>query len=142
MTTTTETGVPDTREELIRKTVDFASRLQERIERGTVDTAIAAAQCRALWYVTSGLLDDETSGLLSLQGSSVGPGPIKRFFAGDGKVLLLAYLPDSPGWVLQSINPTDGSRTLLKRSGADIGDREHEIVTLTAGLLARGLLAL
>lgn len=142
MTTTTDTGVPDTREELIRKTVDFASRLQERIERGTVDTAIAAAQCRALWYVTSGLLDDETSGLLSLQGSSVGPGPIKRFFAGDNKVLLLAYLPDSPGWVLQSVSPADGSRTLLKRSTADIGDREQEIATLTAGLLARGLMAL
>jgi hypothetical protein len=136
------TGVPEVRDELIRKTVEYAAQLQERIERGTVDQAIAAGQCRALWFVTSGLVGDDVSELLSQQAAAAGPGPIKRFFAGSGRVLLLAYLPDTAGYVLQDVSPADGSRKLLKSSKSDVGIREAEIAELVKGLVGKGFVAL
>jgi hypothetical protein len=143
---TTEThihsGVPEIRDELIRKTVEYAAQLQERIERGTVDLAIAAAMGRAMWFITSGLVGDDVSELLAQQAAAAGPGPIKRFYAGNGRVLLLAYLPDTPGYVLQEISPATGARTVLKRSKADVGVRETETAALVAGLTAKGFVAL
>lgn len=140
--THTPTGVPEVRDELIRKTVDFAAQLQERLERHTVDPLVAAVQCSALWFVTAGLVDDETSSLLAQQADAIGKRPIKRFFAGNGRVLLVAYLPDAPGYVLQEVKPADGSRTVLKRSAADAGEREAEVAALVAGLAAKGFVAL
>lgn len=137
-----DTGAPEVRDELIRKTVDFMTMLQWRLEKNAVDPLIAATQCRALWAVTSGLVGDDISSLLAQQADAIGPRPIKRFFVARGKLLLLAYLPDQAGFILQSISTVDGSRTKLKSSPADAGAREAEIEALVAGLATSGFVAL
>lgn len=141
MTMTTSTRapeVPEVRDELIRKTVEFMVRLQEQFDHKTIDPAIAAAQCKALWHVTSGLVSEDISALLAQQADAIGPRPVKRFFAGHGKVLLLAFLPEGCGYVLQKISPQDGSRTQVKRSDSEVGFREQEIADLTDALKRQG----
>lgn len=130
--------VPNPRDELIRKTVEFMVQLQERLDRQMIDPVVASVQCAAVWQVTAGLVDGETSELLSSQANLVGPRPVKRYFAGHGKVLLLAYLPAGDGYVLQQISTETAERKILKRSDSQVGEREQEIATLVDLLKTQG----
>lgn len=128
--------VPTVREELIRKTVEFMIAASEK--PGCADPVIAAAQAKALWTVTAGLVDSETSELLAAHADSIGQQSIKRYFAGNGNVLMLAYLPSGNGYVLQKIDPADGSARVLKASKAEVGFREQEMADLIDGLKRTG----
>lgn len=128
--------IPTVREELIRKTVEFMIAATEK--PGNTDPVIAAAQAKALWTVTAGLVDGETSELLAAHADSVGRHPIKRYFAGKGGVLVLAYMPDGNGYALQKIDPADGLARVLKASKAEVGFREQEMSDLVDGLLRAG----
>ena len=128
--------IPTVREELIRKTVEFMIAATEK--PGYVEPVIAAAQAKALWTVTAGLVDSETSELLAAHADSIGQQPIKRYLAGKGNVLMLAYLPSGNGYVLQKIDPTDASARVLKASKAEVGLREQEMADLIDGLKRTG----
>lgn len=136
----TKDTIPTVREELIRKTVEFMIAASEK--PGCADPVIAAAQAKALWTVTAGLVDSETSELLAAHADSIGQQPIKRYFAGNGNVLMLAYLPSGNGYVLKKIDPTDGSARVLKASKAEVGFREQEMSDLVDGLLRAGYRAI
>ena len=132
--------IPTVREELIRKTVEFMIAATEK--PGYVEPVIAAAQAKALWTVTAGLVDSETSELLAAHADSIGQQPIKRYLAGNGNVLMLAYMPSGNGYVLKKIDPTDGSARVLKASKAEVGFREQEMSDLIDGLLRAGYRAI
>lgn len=136
---TTET-IPTVREELIRKTIEFMIAAEEKGE--IADKVIAAAQAKALWTVTAGLVDNETSELLASHANTLGERPVKRYFAGKGSVLMLAHIPAGSGYVLKKINPADGLSSIVKASKSEVGFREKEMEDLVAGLLRTGYIAI
>lgn len=135
---TPDPTLPTTREELERKVLDFVTDLAHAHELGELDPVVAAAQSKAAWSITAGLIDNELSAMLAEYSDQIGPEPVKVFFVGTGKVLMLVYLPRGTGYALFSVDAATGARTLLKKASTEPGERAAELHTLSKTLIAKG----
>ncbi len=134
--------LPTTREELERKTVDYLQEQVHRVESGRSDKQRLFVIGRALWHVTSGLVDQSVLDLCTAAWDS-GEEPVcMRRFVGKGKVLTALWKPDGRGYVLQSIDATTQEKTILRTSTAEIGLREDELKALFGALVKAGYIAI
>jgi hypothetical protein len=134
----TSTTLPTTEQELNRKTVDFLEDLHFAMSRNDIDPLVASVQCKAVWTVTAGLVDNDISGMLTETASMLGAQPVKIFFAGHGKLRLLAYPARGAGFVLLEIDATSNAKSVLIKSATDGNERAQALAKTIEALKAKG----
>lgn len=135
---TIDPTLPTTKQELDRKVLDFVEKINDDLALKSIDPAIAAAQCRAVWQVTAGLVDNELSTALSMSAEQIGQPSMKIVFTGHGKVRVLVYPPLSPGLFLLEIDPTTSQRTVLVKKSAEGSSRAAMLDAIVSDLIAKG----
>jgi hypothetical protein len=134
---------PSVSEELARKTVEQLETLVHRVERNRMTKAELAVVSKALWNITSGLVDFSISELCSTVADSCGQVPIKRHFVGKGTTVTLAWFPDRAGYVIQRRDALSGDLAGKPTARAvDVGERETELKALFNTLKKSGYVEL
>lgn len=130
-------NIPTAKEELERKTIEFLEAQVHRSESGRLAKEDLALLGRSLWTVTSGLVDAGVLDLCALVGKGARARNVFRRYVGQGKVITVAWAPDSAGFAVISINATTLEKT-IRKAPAEIGEREAQIETLIANLARAG----
>lgn len=99
--------LPTTRQELERKTVDFLEQKVHDFEAGHLDLDELQLVAKAVWSVTSGLVDNAISAMAADAAGDVKPVPVKKRFLGKGELLTFVWRPGTDGFAFST---TDAAR--------------------------------
>lgn len=131
---------PTTKEELERKTVEHLEAMVNRHDAGRLQKRDLALIGRSLWFVTAGLVDESVTDLCSqVADASVGDRQIKRIFVGKGRLIAFRWVPDGPGYVINTFDLTTGLPAGTTVRGTDVGLREAEMDKLIESLRRSGM---
>ena len=131
-----ELEIPTVKAELERKTVDLLMALTSRAEEGRMHKSDLAMVGRALWNITSGLVDEDVSKLCGATADSAPPRKLSRFFIGNGNVLKVIWAPDLNDYVVVSYCATTKDQK-VRPVKSEIGIREVELENLFALFLSK-----
>ena len=131
-------AIPTPRQELERKTVEYLEAQINRADNNRLERRDLHVIGRALWNITSGLVDDDIANLCSMT-AAAGQNPrIARRYVGKGKVLIIMWTPDGQGYVVLSVDATTQIKSVLLTSKSEVGIREEELRTLFGTLSKSG----
>lgn len=135
------TELPNIADELERKTTETLLHIAARREAGELDERAAHLQAKAVWYVVSGLVSHDLSGMAERLTQENKDAPQRRHFVSADHTkspLILGFVPGT-AYSLTKINPASGERTVLKRGRVD---SQSEIEAIAARLISGGYIEL
>jgi hypothetical protein len=136
----TDTTIPTVKEELERKTLEILTFTAGQIANGAIEKRAAYVIGKAIWTLTAGLVDESVSSLAAaLADENVARG-FRRVFIGNEptKSPLLMIVVPGEAYLLFKIDPTDGSRSVLKHKKMPPIELEEHVAKVVESLKAGG----